>query len=102
MPAGPYSEDMLWAANKDDFTLRPMEDVLLVFHKMSGDTHILNFLSAAVIHVLSQEAETFASAESKILAHVDLTPEDCPPGLIKKTILELDDVGLVGPQAMLL
>jgi len=99
MPAGPYSEKTRWSADKDGLIVRPMEDVLLVFHKLSGDTHILNFLSAAIVDVLSQGSETFASAEPKILRHTSLTAEDCPPRLIKETILLLDDIGLVRPQA---
>ena len=102
MPAGPYSEHTVWVACKDELITRSMEDVLFVFHTLSGDTHILNFLSAAIVDVLSAGGETFASAEQKIISKMSLAPEDCPPGLIKKTILELDDTGLVRPKALCL
>ena len=78
--------------------LRPLEDVTIAFHKLSGDTHILNFLSSAVIKVLSLGAETFATATPKILDEIQVSIEDCPASLIQETMLQLDEVGLITPQ----
>jgi hypothetical protein len=95
MLAGPYSEDTLWRADTGQMILQPSETVVIAFHKVSGDTHILNFLSTAALNILSASEETFGSAVPKILAEIEMTPEDCPDSLIKSTILELDDLGLV-------
>jgi len=98
MSAGPYSEETLWTADINQMILQPFEDVTIAFHKISGDTHILNFLSAATIKVLAAGDETFTSASSKILDEIHITAADCPEGLIADTILQLDDVGLVNPR----
>ena len=97
MPAGPFSAETVWSTNLDNLILQPLEDVTVVFHKVSGDTHILNFLSAATVKVLSIGGETFASAAPKILKEIQMSPEDCPDGLIQETILQLDDAGVVAP-----
>lgn len=97
MAAGPYSDETLWTADITRLVIRAMEDVNLVFDTLSGDTHALNFLSAAVIQVLSDGEETFASAAPKVLETIGMEEGDCPKGLIKDTILQLDDAGLVMP-----
>ena len=100
MAAGPFSDSTLWIANTDQVVLRNLEDVTLAFHKASGDTHILNFLSAAIIKVLAEQPETVASVAPKVIAEIGVDKSDCPPGLIKQTLLQLDDVGLVAPQEL--
>jgi len=97
MPAGPYSDDTQWCADPDKIILETLEDVTVAFHKVSGDTHILNFMSAAVVAVLSEGPETFASATPKILNYIQLDEADCPDGIIKETILQLDEVDLIAP-----
>jgi len=97
MPAGPFSEETIWSTDLDNLILQPLGDVTVVFHKVSGDTHILNFLSVAAAKVLSTGGETFASAAPKILKEIQMSTEDCPDGLIKETILQLDDAGVVAP-----
>jgi len=99
MAAGPYSERTVWAANKEDTLLQSLDDVTVAFHKTSGDTHILNFLSTAIINVLTEGAETFSSARPKILSKIQMSSEDCSDAIIVATFLELDDVGLISPQA---
>lgn len=101
MPAGPYSDNTIWHANASQMLLSQMDDVTIAFHKVSGDTHILNFLSAATVKVLSDGAETFASAAPKILEEIQMSSGDCPDGLIESTILQLDEVGLIAPQESL-
>jgi len=98
MPAGPYSDQTQWLANKDQIILRQLDDATVVFHKTSGDTHVLNFLSLAIINILSNDAETFNSAAPKILLEIGMEQDDCPIQLIKDTFLQLDDVGLIVPR----
>ena len=98
MPAGPYTEQTLWVANKDQITLHTLDDVTVAFHKISGDTHILNFLSLAIIKTLSVNDESFSSAAPKIWQDIQVGEQDCPIQLIKDTFLQLDDVGLITPR----
>lgn len=98
MAAGPYSAQTQWVANAAHLIMEPHEDVLVVFHRGSGDTHILNFLSAAIVELLIEKGGTFSDVNSRVLAHLELDAEDCPPELVESTILQLDDTGLICPQ----
>ncbi len=97
MSAGPYSEQTTWTADISKMLLQPSESVTIAFHKISGDTHILNFLSAATLKILAKGDENFATAFPKILDEIQMTEHDCPASLVKRTILELDELGLVIP-----
>lgn len=99
MAAGPYSAATLWTVNKDNMIVEEQEDVQLVFHRQSGDTHILNFLSAGVVEVLEQGGPaTFQTIADTVRDKFELDVGECPLSLIKATVLELDDVALVYPQ----
>lgn len=98
MAAGPYSADTLWVARAAHLIVEPHEDVSVVFHKLSGDTHILNFLSAAIVELLEEEPGTFAEVTGRVLTYLELDADDCPPSLVESTMLQLDDTGLIAPQ----
>ena len=98
MSAGPYSDDTVWVTDNQRMILHALDDVIVAFHKISGDTHILNFLSAAVIKTVAASGETFSSAAPKILAEIQMKAEDCPRQLIIDTFLQLDEVGLIAPK----
>jgi len=99
MAAGPFSSETLWVADVANYTINPHDDVFLIFHKLSGDTHILNFLSAGILEVLKNNgAANFQTIAEWVWAFLDLTVEECPLDLVEKTILQLDDVALVLPQ----
>ena len=97
MAAGPFSSDTIWAANAAHLVMEPHDDVLVVFHRGSGDTHILNFLSAAIVERLIEKAGTFEDVNSHVLNYLELDAEDCPPELVESTMLQLDDTGLICP-----
>ena len=98
MAAGPYSDETVWTVDPTKLIIDMREDVFLVFHRDSGDTHILNFLSAGIYEVLESDGPAnFEAIAARIWGKMELTPEDCPQDLIVKTILELDDVAIVYP-----
>lgn len=98
MAAGPFSADTLWTVDSAHMIVDPHDDVFLVFHKLSGDTHILNFLSAGVIDVLKDGGPAnFQTIAERIWVHLALEETDCPVELVKDTALQLDDVGLIYP-----
>jgi len=98
MSAGPYSDDTVWITDNQSMILHALDDVIVAFHKISGDTHILNFLSVAVIKTVAAGGETFSSATPKILSEIQMTADDCPEQLIVDTFLQLDEVGLIAPK----
>lgn len=98
MPAGPYTDQTLWTANRSQLILRSLDEVTVAFHKVSGDTHILNFLSLSILRTLSEHDESFASAAPKIWQKIQVGEQDCPIQLIRTTFLELDDAGLIAPR----
>lgn len=98
MAAGPFSDDTLWTVDPSHTIVDPHDDVFLVFHKLSGDTHILNFLSAGIIEVLKDDdPANFQAIAERTWQLLELDESDCPLDLIKTTVLQLDDVGLVFP-----
>lgn len=98
MAAGPYSADTLWVADAANLIVDAHDDVFVVFHKQSGDTHILNFLSAGIVEVLRDEgAANFATIAERAWKLLEIDEIDCPIDLIKNTTLQLDDVGIVYP-----
>lgn len=98
MAAGPYSADTLWFADTANLIVDPHDDVFLVFHKLSGDTHILNFLSAGVLETLKVGGPAnFSVIATRVWEFLDLDEEDCPVKLIEDTVLQLDDVGVLYP-----
>lgn len=100
MAAGPYSDKTIWRVDPSIMIVDPREDVFLVFHRLSGDTHILNFLSAGILETLEQNGQAnFQTIAERIWEGMELSAEECPFELIERTTLELDDVGLVFPVA---
>lgn len=98
MAAGPYSDETVWTVDPTKLIIDMREDVFLVFHRESGDTHILNFLSAGIYEVLETDGPAnFSAITSRVREKMELMPEDCPHSLIVKTVLELDDVAIVHP-----
>ncbi|MFC3051186.1 HPr-rel-A system PqqD family peptide chaperone [Kordiimonas pumila] len=97
MAAGPVDSSFLWVADAAHISNRQFEDVFLVFNKLSGDTHILNFLSAAILDFLSDEKMQVADLAARIWLELELDQEDCPVSLIETTLAELDTTGLVTP-----
>lgn len=95
MSAGPFSNDMVWHVCADDLHFADLGDVETVFDKRSGDTHILNFLSKALLDCLARSPLTLRELEPRVLEEIEMTAEDCPFSLIKSTLLQLDELGLV-------
>ncbi len=100
MAAGPYSAETLWVADSANLIINSHDDVFLVYHKRSGDTHILNFLSAGILEVLKAGGPAnFNDIASRVWSFLELDEADCPVHLIQDTTLQLDDVGVVFPTA---
>ncbi len=98
MAAGPYSAATLWLADAENLIVDPHDDVFLVFHKLSGDTHILNFLSAGILEVLKNKGPAnFVTIANWVWKFLDIDENDCPIKLIEDTVLQLDDVGVLYP-----
>ncbi len=97
MPVGPYSAETVWFADSSDIIVRQFEDVYLAFSKKSGETHLLNFLTAAIVKAVINEAGSFTVLYERVLSDLQLDTDDCPFELMQSSILQLDDVGLLMP-----
>lgn len=95
MSAGPFSHDMVWHVCADNLLFSALGDVEAVFDRRSGDTHILNFLSKALLDCLARSPMTVLELELSVLAEIEMTSEDCPFSLIEATLVQLDELGLV-------
>jgi PqqD family protein of HPr-rel-A system len=95
MSAGPINKDMVWQADSSHLLFVELGEIPTVFDRRSGDTHILNFLSKAIIDSRTKEQLTAAVLSEKVLAEIEMTQEDCPPSLVYSTLSQLDELGLV-------
>jgi len=95
MSAGLINSDMVWHADSASLLFVDLGEISTVFDRRSGDTHILNFLSKAIIDCLTREALTAAALSEKVLAEIEMTEDDCPPSLVSSTLSQLDELGLV-------
>jgi len=70
------------------------DDLVLVFHRQSGETHLLNFLSSAVFAAL----QSGPVSERELVARVRMALSDVAAEIAAKVILqaltELDHAGL--------
>ena len=95
MSAGPFSHGMVWRVCAEDLIFTKLGDVDSVFNRASGDTHILNFLSKALLDCLIQTPMNVTELEPAVLKEIEMGTEDCPFSLIEATLQQLDDIGLV-------
>jgi PqqD family protein of HPr-rel-A system len=97
MSAGPIAVETSWHASADYIVFQNVGEIVAAFNRRSGDTHILNFLSKAIVDCLCREPATATALMSAVLAEIGMEAADMPEGLLEKTLLELDDIGLIEP-----
>ena len=77
------------------------EENHILFNAASGQTHILNELGAAIVHLLENAALTPAEVSRQLVAQyaeLSLTPE--LHAAIDGLLVELDTLGLIEPGSM--
>ncbi|UTW54142.1 HPr-rel-A system PqqD family peptide chaperone [Kordiimonas sp. SCSIO 12610] len=97
MLAGPGNQNTVWTADKSCCLVRPYDETWYVYHRVSGETHILNFLSYEIFEILCDTPLKSSELAQTVWRALDLTEEDCPLSLIDHTLNDMDNVGLISP-----
>ncbi len=87
--------DAIWIAASKDMLINHFGEVSFAFHRISGDTHMLNFLSRSILDRLIDTPTPAHEIVDKTPEHVGLTWNDCPLPVVLKTFKELSDTGLI-------
>ncbi|TNE60672.1 MAG: HPr-rel-A system PqqD family peptide chaperone [Alphaproteobacteria bacterium] len=95
MPAGPNSDTWRWRANARHYRTHVLGDVTYVYCHLSGETHMLNLVSMAMLDLLVQRPYSLAELADAFPACLDVPVAECPPAVVARLFGELDDVGLV-------
>ncbi len=98
LSSGPYSNDIVWNADLLKLRIEEFGDSCLVFDKVSGDTHILNFLTISLVRYLSKTPSNLNDLYGPVLNSLELSKEDCSIGLMEDSLKHLDNIGLIQPQ----
>ncbi|SDD60218.1 HPr-rel-A system PqqD family peptide chaperone [Kordiimonas lacus] len=95
MSAGPNNDDWVWVANPDHYILHEIGDSTFAFSRVSGTTHMLNLVSRAMLDYLAEHPKTLTQIIAGFAAYLEVPPEECPSGVVRRLFGELDEVGLV-------
>ncbi len=95
MSAGPNNDDWIWTANPDHYILHEIGDTTFAFSRMSGATHMLNLVSRAMLDFLAESPKTLTQVTAGFADYLEVPPEECPSGVVRRLFGELDEVGLV-------
>jgi len=95
MAAGPNRKTWRWRANPRHYRCHELGDVTFVYNHLSGDTHMLNLVSIALLNLMAARSFTLDELAEAFPAHMGVPNEECPPGVVRRLFDELDEVGLV-------
>jgi PqqD family protein of HPr-rel-A system len=73
------------------------DDEYVVFDEGSGDTHLLDFLTAEVLKVLEQSRGDVPALVGRVAARLDLDPDADLERRIREAIERFREAGLVEP-----
>jgi PqqD family protein of HPr-rel-A system len=97
MLAGPANESTLWTSKPEVYHIEPHEEAWYAYHYLSGETHLLNFLSFEILLVLQENTVRIDDLSQVIRDRLGFVASECPNSLIDQTVKELDSAGLVTP-----
>lgn len=95
MAAGPHNENWLWTVDLKECLSHTVGELVYLFHKPSGTTHILNSVSLALVDFLASEPRRYQDVAEQFHSLLDVPSDECPPGVARRLFQELDDAGLV-------
>lgn len=95
MASSAHGTNQLWSSNSDQYLAVEYDDTHLVYFKPSGDTHFLNFLSYGMVDAISTKPLSESEIFQAMLERFSLSAQELPEGLIKTTLEELDQAGLI-------
>jgi len=89
--------EWLWCADRSHFVIHEMGEVSYVYSARSGNTHVFNLVSLAILEFFCEEPRTVSALVDAFPALMGLAREECPTGVIRRMFKELDEAGLVCP-----
>ncbi len=97
MAAGPISNSARWTSDPNNYLVQEFDDTFFVFFRPSGETHFLNFLSHGVLDLVSSKDVGVADIGTEMRVRFGVSETELPDSLIKQTIEQLDETGLIEP-----
>lgn len=87
---------LVWqVASNADLLWHVWDDETVVYHRRSGDTHILNPLSAVVLEFLDQRAATCSQIVEHVADYFELKADDELLQKMEECLSRFDQVGLI-------
>ena len=94
---GHLDSEWLWFADRSHFSIHEMGEVTYLYCKRSGDTHVFNAVSVAMLDYFMEEPRSLTSLVADFPGLMGLSREECPTGVLRRMFTELDEAGLVLP-----
>lgn len=70
----------------------------MLYHRASGDTHLLNPLAAQILHVIIEAPGDAATIAARVAHRLDLQCDDDLIRPIRQTLADFDERGLIEPK----
>ena len=94
--AGPVDITDVWSADPNGYVATSFdEDAHIIFTKLSGETHILNFFTYAMLQQLCFNSMNFNQLWAHMREYFDLSEDECGGALICNALNSLDEAGLI-------
>jgi PqqD family protein of HPr-rel-A system len=87
----------LWFADRSHFCIHDMGEVSYLYCMRSGDTHVFNTVSMAILEYFAEKPHSIADLIEDFPELMGLSREECPRGVVRRMFNELDEAGLVMP-----
>ena len=85
----------LWSVDRSQLELRSFGDVTYAYCRLSGNTHVFNLVSVALLDYLSDAPQSLDHILETFPDILGVSREECPRGVVRRMVEELDEVGLL-------
>jgi PqqD family protein of HPr-rel-A system len=93
-----HSNPRAWRVNPNHhLSWRTWDDEHVVYHRESGDTHLLNAVAAAALECLAESPATADDLTGHVAAHLGLEADEPLRSRMSQLLATFDDLGLIEP-----
>lgn len=97
-PPSPDAAPPRWALNQSaSLSWKSFDDEFIVFNATSGDTHLLNRVSAEALRCLEDSPATATQLARRVIERLGLPESHDTERQIAELLFRFDDLGLVEP-----
>lgn len=86
-----------WKAGASDLIWRSWDhDEFVVYHVASGDTHLINEVTARVLETLQTNPQSFEELTGRVAGALQIEADESFEASLAKLLAHLDEIGLAG------